>query len=159
MNLLHSCISEQNGELAPERGGSGFSLVEVTLALGVVSFALLAILGILPTGLSSLRQSMNQVVEAHILLAISGQAVVSDFAALAVSGLNFNENGQACRAADAHYTVNITKVPPDFPGSSHAVALTTSLTALRVEIVHKPPGVSTPQSTNSYTIMVANSGK
>ncbi len=132
MNLLHSCISEQNGELAPERGGSGFSLVEVTLALGVVSFA---------------------------LLAISGQSVVSDFAALAVSGLNFNENGQACRAADAHYTVGVTKVPPDFPGSSHAVALTTSLTALRVEIVHKPPGVSTPQATNSYTIMVANSGK
>jgi uncharacterized protein (TIGR02598 family) len=35
----------------------GFSLVEVTLAIGIVAFALLAITGLLPVGLKSLKES------------------------------------------------------------------------------------------------------
>lgn len=37
-----------------------FSLVEVTLALGIVSFGLLAVVGVLPTALASGRQSFDQ---------------------------------------------------------------------------------------------------
>jgi len=36
---------------------SAFSLVEVTLALGVIAFALIAILGLIPVGLSSARDA------------------------------------------------------------------------------------------------------
>ena len=38
---------------------SAFSLIEVVLALGVVAFALVAILGVFPVGLSSNRTSIN----------------------------------------------------------------------------------------------------
>jgi type II secretory pathway pseudopilin PulG len=38
---------------------NAFSLVEVTLALGVVAFALVAILGIVPVGLNSGRESVD----------------------------------------------------------------------------------------------------
>ena len=38
---------------------SGFSLIEVVLSLGVIAFALVAILGVFPTGLSSNRTSVN----------------------------------------------------------------------------------------------------
>jgi uncharacterized protein (TIGR02598 family) len=41
------------------RRTSGFSLVEVTLALGVMAFALVAILGIVPVGLNSARESVD----------------------------------------------------------------------------------------------------
>ena len=37
-----------------------FSLIEVTLALGIISFALVAVIGLLPTGLNAQRQAVNQ---------------------------------------------------------------------------------------------------
>lgn len=49
-----------------------FSLVEVALALTVVSFAIVAILGILPLALSSNRSGMNEARAAQIVRAITG---------------------------------------------------------------------------------------
>lgn len=42
-----------------ENRKSGFSLVEVTLALGLVAFALIALLGLIPIGLNSGRDSID----------------------------------------------------------------------------------------------------
>lgn len=39
---------------------AGFSLIEVVIALGIISFALVAVIGLLPTGLSSQREAVNQ---------------------------------------------------------------------------------------------------
>ena len=39
---------------------AGFSLVEVIVALGIVAFAFVGLLGIIPSGLSSFRQSVDQ---------------------------------------------------------------------------------------------------
>jgi uncharacterized protein (TIGR02598 family) len=44
-----------------KRGSTkGFSLVEIVLALGVISFALVAIIGLLPIGLASGRASIQE---------------------------------------------------------------------------------------------------
>ena len=50
---------------------NGFSLVEVTLALGIVSFALLAVVGLLPTGLKSIKNANEQAGAANSLAAIA----------------------------------------------------------------------------------------
>ena len=42
------------------RRGHAFSLVEVVLALGVVSFAIVAILGVVPLGLQTGHDAANQ---------------------------------------------------------------------------------------------------
>lgn len=39
---------------------TAFSLVEVAVALGIISFALLAVVGLLPAGLDAQRQAANQ---------------------------------------------------------------------------------------------------
>ena len=39
---------------------AGFSLIEVTIALGIISFALVAIIGLLPVGLNSQKQGADQ---------------------------------------------------------------------------------------------------
>ena len=39
---------------------SGFSLVEVIVALGIVAFAFVGLLGIIPSGLNTFRQSVDQ---------------------------------------------------------------------------------------------------
>ena len=43
----------------PRLAKSAFSLVEVTLALGVASFSLLLVLGLLPVGLSTSQRAVN----------------------------------------------------------------------------------------------------
>jgi uncharacterized protein (TIGR02598 family) len=50
-----------------------FSLVEVVLALGIVAFAFVAILGLIPAGMSSFRQAINISVCSQI-----GQKVIAD---------------------------------------------------------------------------------
>lgn len=49
----------------------GFSLVEVVLAIGIVSFCLIAVLGLLPTGLKAVKNSNEQAGAAALISAIA----------------------------------------------------------------------------------------
>ncbi len=49
----------------------GFSLIEVTIAIGVTAFCLIAIMGLLPVGLNSNRTSIEQTAGTSILTAIA----------------------------------------------------------------------------------------
>lgn len=80
-----------------KRRSAAFSLVEVTLALGIASFALIAIFGLLPTGLQSFRQSLDQTVCSRISQHLISQAQLTDYAQLAQltqqGPYYFNEEG------------------------------------------------------------------
>jgi uncharacterized protein (TIGR02598 family) len=133
-----------------DRGG--FSLVEVTLALGLVGFAVIAVLGLLPTGLTTMRQSMDQTVEAQIVQSIASQSVIANFTNL--TGVSyFDDEGQPTRSSDgARYTVTVTTNAPGFPGDANTVRINESLTTLDIEIISRG-------ETNRHTLKVANSGK
>lgn len=51
----------------------GFSLVEVTMAIGIVSFALLAIVGLIPVGLKSVKDSREHAAVANALDALANR--------------------------------------------------------------------------------------
>jgi type II secretory pathway pseudopilin PulG len=51
----------------------GFSLVEVVIALGIITFTLVALIGLLAGGLQSGRESVEDVQAAHITSTILGQ--------------------------------------------------------------------------------------
>lgn len=51
----------------------GFTLVEIVLALGVVSFSLLAIIGTLPVGFESMQESMMHAAQANISRELRGE--------------------------------------------------------------------------------------
>jgi len=61
-------ISKDMKRFLPET--AAFSLVEVTLALGVAAFALLAIMGMLPTGLKTQQASIQQTTANSIIAQI-----------------------------------------------------------------------------------------
>lgn len=56
-----------------------FSLIETAIALGIVAFALVALLGMLPAGLATFRQSIDTTVSAQIIQRIVSDAEQSDF--------------------------------------------------------------------------------
>jgi uncharacterized protein (TIGR02598 family) len=131
---------------------AGFSLVEVTLALGLVGFAVIAVLGLLPTGLTTLRQSMDDTVEAQIVQAIAAQSVIANFTNL-TNVSYFDDEGQPTKSlASARYTVTVTTNAPVFPGGANTMQITNSLTTLDIMIVSRG-------ETNRHTLKVANSGK
>ena len=49
---------------------SGFSLVEVTLALGVAAFCLIAVFGIMPVGVQTNRNATSQTAATNIMAAV-----------------------------------------------------------------------------------------
>ncbi len=53
--------------------GAGFSLVEACIAIGLVAFCLVALLGLFQVGLSQDRSAVDQVQAAHILAAVSDE--------------------------------------------------------------------------------------
>src|SRR5687767_4065395 len=70
--------SPRTSRRLPELRG-GFSLVEVVLAIGVVSFAFVAILGLVPAGMSQFRQAIDTAVCAQIAQRVIGDAQQTDF--------------------------------------------------------------------------------
>ena len=65
-----------------QRRQAAFSLVEVALALGIVAFAMIPVIGLLPIGLASYRKGMDLSVGAQITQRIIDEAQQSDFETL-----------------------------------------------------------------------------
>jgi len=57
----------------------GFSLVESVLALGIVAFAFVGLVGLLPTGMSTFRKSMDISMAAHISQRVFDDLQQSEF--------------------------------------------------------------------------------
>jgi uncharacterized protein (TIGR02598 family) len=110
------------------RTNLGFSLVEVTLALGVAAVALLAVFALLPIGLQTNRNAGEQTAAPRILAAISADlratprtATASQLFGItipanstaATSDLFFTTEGQFSSSitADSRYHVTITFIP------------------------------------------------
>ncbi len=137
-----------------------FSLVEVVIAIGIVSFAVVAILGLIPTGLNTLKDSTGETVRAQIVRSIAASALTANFSSLNAS-VCFDNDGQPLLPTDTatypRYTVNATTNAPSFPGSTSG-NFSGSLIALKIEIVLKPASLANG-TTNNYTLQIANSGK
>jgi uncharacterized protein (TIGR02598 family) len=65
--------------LVSPRSGRGFSLVEVTLAMAIVSFGVLSVVSTMPGGMEMLRNSVNDTVESRIAQEVLAKLQGSDW--------------------------------------------------------------------------------
>jgi uncharacterized protein (TIGR02598 family) len=78
---------------------SGFSLVEITLAIGIIAFAFVALFGLLPSGLSVFRQSIDAANEMWIMQDLNTMVQVTDWSKDSGTGkskvesLSFSQGG------------------------------------------------------------------
>lgn len=138
-----------------------FSLVEVTIALGLVAFAVLSVIGLLPIGLATMREAMNQTVTAQIIREISAELLLTPFQQIngyiESTPIFFDSEGKRAQNTNAYYRVELSMTDSMFPGSGVSSSLTKSVCCVHIEVVNRAfrDGAGT---TNQQILHVANSG-
>ncbi len=106
----------------------GFSLVEVTLALGLVSFAVVTVLALLPAGLTSIRESIDETVRTQISQQIASDVLQTPFAD--ITGFTRYYDNEGFLVSDPSKAIFTARIEPGtvtYPGSDRLVSLGTSL--------------------------------
>lgn len=156
-NLLSSFVATRR-----ERDCRAFSLVEVTLAIGIISFGMLAMLGFMPVGLGTMREAMDQTIQAQIVRTVSSEAKllrfdqIDDF--VDRSPLYFDLDGvpQSAENTRTRFRVNLERRASTYPGSG-AADLGGSLVTLWVE-VGITEGTGSQDEPSAHPIFIPNSG-
>jgi uncharacterized protein (TIGR02598 family) len=144
---------------------AGFSLVEVVLAIGVVAFAFVALFGLLPAGLSTFRQALDNSLGSQIVQRLVNEAQQTDFPTLIATPTGplryFDDQGNEVGAiADSIYTAEVsvaptTKLPDTRPDP------TPSLATVTVKLANNPGRNPSPFAATSkiryatYTALIA----
>lgn len=76
---MHQLPGFPRPALSRKSDESAFSLVEITLAIGIIAFAFVALFGLLPTGLSVFRQSIDAANEMWIMQDLNTMIQVTDW--------------------------------------------------------------------------------
>ena len=150
----------------PMKNKNAFSLVEVTLALGIISFGLVAVMGLMPVGLTTMRQAMDASIEEQIVQKIAGEVLLTPFSQLSDSIIGksyyFDDQGIAVATANnARFWVAVQEVATTYPGSSAApdkTPVTDSMRMLQVKIVVASNLKATTKSADCYRLLVENTG-
>jgi uncharacterized protein (TIGR02598 family) len=155
---------------------AGFSLIEVVLAIGIMAFAFIPLLGLMPLGLNTSRQAIDTTIDAQIVQQMTSLAQQTNFSSLSILATNplasstppangliyFDANGNMTTSANGIYKASFSApVNTVLPGGS----TTTKLATLTIYIlsVHTPNGatttdLSTNTSSKKYTVFVSDNG-
>ncbi|MEI9894177.1 MAG: prepilin-type N-terminal cleavage/methylation domain-containing protein [Chthoniobacter sp.] len=109
----------------------------MSLAIGIISFAIVALLGALPLGLTLSEAAVRQTVHTHILQRISSDLEMLPFADLdsyVAAEQYYNWEGQSVTAPDdAIFVVKLERLAPDYPGSEALQNLDSVMDRVTVE--------------------------
>lgn len=79
---------------AAPRGTPAFSLVEVALAMGLLSFCVITLMGLIPVALQASRESMNKNMEIRMRQAVQAQLLAMPTSGLSTTGnYSFDPDG------------------------------------------------------------------
>jgi uncharacterized protein (TIGR02598 family) len=125
------------------RGEGGFSLIEVTIAMGVMAFAAIAILGIIPNGLSAATRSSQTTIAARLASEVQSEIQQVGLASFSMNSTNtthFDGDGKILpNNTGAVYDVYRSVEDCSFPG-----APTASFKKVIVQVVKNPAGQTFP---------------
>lgn len=139
--------------LRRNRSGAAFTLVEVVLALGIVSMAIVPMMGLLTVGLNTFHDAVNTTTETEITQQVAHDIQLGSFTNTAAS-YYFTADGVATNSGAAYYYASVhspTKLT--VPGGD-AQSITNTMTFV-ISVWCK----SAPKITNAVPIYVANTGQ
>ncbi|XHR31170.1 MAG: Verru_Chthon cassette protein B [Chthoniobacteraceae bacterium] len=132
------------------RGKRGFTLIEITLALGIVSFAFIGLLGLLPAGLQTFRSAVDTSVRSQIIQRICSDAMQADFDTLISNppaDRYFDDQGNEIAQQRSMYQVRVQiGSSTDLPSSLETNA---NLATVQILIANNPAHVADPYSNSA----------
>ncbi len=146
---------------------AAFSLVEICIAIGIVSFAFVSIIGLLPVGMGVFRDSMNTSISAQIVQRVLNEAQQTEFSVLTGGETQppysalipiryYDEQGNELQAADApkslYHVRAVVRNLPKFPDGSGKNTIEMNDLATVVVQVAVNPGQRT-LSTDGTTLL------
>ena len=134
------------------RTALAFSLVEVALALGIFSFAVVSVMGLMPVGLSAARKAIRTSQEMQITAQILNSLQATPFANLQNFTGQYSADGTALSGTSgASYFVSVVIVPTvKLPTTILSASDTNNLASVQMTFR------SLDNVTNSYTATIAN---
>lgn len=133
----------------PEFSAKAFSLVEVVLAIGIVSFAMVSILGLIPVGLHTFRNAMDLSVEAGIAQKLVADVQRTDFQNLQSTNFTFDDQGIEVAPAGAIFTAQVA--PPQALSADGIMQSNAAAWTVLIKISNR----MNPSQTNSYPVFVS----
>lgn len=120
------------------KNNSAFSLVEVTMALGIMAFAATIVMGLLPNGLMALKRSVHTTVATRLAAEVQSEIQQLGLAAIPTQTTYFDVDGRilgqgATAPADAIYEVHRTVLDTPLPG-----AVASPLRRVIVQVISNP---------------------
>jgi uncharacterized protein (TIGR02598 family) len=142
--------------MAHNRRQAAFSLVEVVMALGIAAFCLVALLGLMPVGLKTVRDARGDSLRAEILKSMGNIAQQTDYSLLSnlnstnyyfdINGLIVNSNSSDV-VYKALLSTGTVVVPP--------TSTTTNITSVTVAISRS---ANTNSEATTHTLFISNNG-
>ena len=132
------------------RGEDGFSLIEVTIAMGVMAFAAIAILGIIPNGLAAATRSSQTTIAARLASEVQSeiqQVGLASFATDATNTTYFDGDGKFLpdNTGAVYYVYRSVKACP-LPGQEESAD---SFKRVIVQVVKNPAAQTFPVDANT----------
>ena len=133
----------------------GFTLVETALAMGIVAFALIPIIGLIPVGLDSLREAISSTVESQIVQSISGEILLTKYDKVVTTYSQpvvtyYTEEGTLLPSDSGKlYTVTVDLKDVSAPAAP-AVSNPVMSSCLRIQIGR----INSPSKPHLYTLVI-----
>ena len=110
------------GTRARRRTG-GFSLIEVTIALGIFVFAMVPIIGVTSSGMKNLRDSMDDTVRADIVRKVVGEVMRStNYANVDLNPSYYTDEGVKTTSPGIFVATKEIKDPPGLLSTTTDIA-------------------------------------
>lgn len=130
------------------KGSDGFNLIEITVALAVISFGIVAILGLLPTGLQASRAAADQTIAATLAQDFFSELRASpDWPPLTGPVTwHFSNTGVRTNSQNCYFRVHLDA---EKEGALDLYRITATV------VWPAPAGVASPVNTNTFITLIA----
>ncbi|CAN5343975.1 hypothetical protein BH09VER1_BH09VER1_27760 [soil metagenome] len=155
-------MSPQTTHTASRRFQRAFSLVEITIAVGVVACSMLVVMGLLPVGLKTMHDSSAQYGTSTIAQQIISELQLMPFtssasnASYSISAMNGQtdyytiEGAKTANRSDSYFTVTYSTNSPAVPGGSSTYSSGAQMVKASIAFP-----TQAPQQTNVLSFLIA----
>ena len=162
----HGSASRRERLYRPQGGGytAAFSLVEVVIALGIITVGVTAVLALFPTALQSGHSAQDETRAAHIAQSIFGSLVAGASSRFNAAPIVFSSPSPAPTPLSINLTVSSSPTRPTVcvdndgnlaPASPTDPACPNYAYAIYIFTNNSVPGFTDPASANEVTVRVA----